>query len=272
MNHQHGLIAARPGVRPAPPLIGLTTYGRLEHDLATAHYDRLYYLPDRYVDCIRRAGGMPVLVPPGEQALPALLDRLDGIVLTGGADLEPRWYDGDPDHPHLGPVDPERDRAELAAARLIAERPHLPALGVCRGFQVLNVALGGSLVEHVPDLGRGDMHRSADGMWTLHDVAVEPGSRLAAAMGATTVRTTSGHHQAVRRLAAGLTITARAADGLIEGFEHAGHPWLVAVQWHPELTAAEDPSQQGLFCALVEAARAGAALPARRRSPAVPAV
>lgn len=236
------------------PLIGLTTYGRREHDLTTVHYDELFYLPGCYVDAVRRAGGIPVLLPPGEQALPEVLDRLDGIVFTGGCDIDPIHYQGDRQHEALGPLDDERDAAELEGIRLAINHASLPTLCVCRGFQILNVAMGGTLVEHVPDLGNGDMHRSDDGLWTLHDVDVRPDTRLAQAMRAETVHTTSGHHQAAREVGDGLTVSATAADGVAEGLELNGHPWMVAVQWHPEITAHQDPTQQNLFNALVEKA------------------
>ena len=122
-------------------------------------------------------------------------------------------------------------------------------------MQVLNVALGGDLVEHVPDLGHGDMHRNDEGHWTVHDADITGTSRTAEALLATVARGTSGHHQALKTLADGLIVSGRAMDGVIEAVEHETHPWCVAVQWHPEITAGSDPIQQNLFDALVAASR-----------------
>jgi putative glutamine amidotransferase len=231
---------------PSRPLIGITTYGRGADDR--------FRLPAAYVDAVRRAGGVPLLVPPGGE-LDQLLEELDGWILAGGGDLDPRLYDGRP-HATIERVDAERDRSELELAKLAVERD-LPALFICRGAQVLNVALGGNLIEHLPDeVGDSIRHRSDDGTGTYprHGVAVDAGSRLAAIMGSDRVEPASWHHQAVRRLASGLVQTARAPDGTIEAFEIPDREWLIAVQWHPEVTAGEDPTQQRLFDALVAAA------------------
>ncbi len=246
-----------------PPLIGITSYGRFEHDLVSSHYDSLYYLPADYAEAVRRAGGIAVILPPGENLFPDILERLDGVIFSGGADIDPARYGGDVSHHALGRLDGERDAAELDGLRAAIDRADLPVLCICRGLQALNVALGGSLHEHVPDIGRGDMHRNADGHWTSHAVSVSAGSRLAEAMGAAEPEGVSGHHQAVDRLGAGLAVSATAADGLIEALELPGHPWCVAVQWHPEITAGRDPAQQGLFDRLV---REAAGTAARRRN------
>lgn len=228
------------------PLIGITTCGRVK--------DGRFQLPAEYVDAVRRAGGVPVLLAPGEPEVEALLDRLDGIVLSGGGDIDPRRYGGDEGAP-IERVDAERDEFELAVARRAAQRG-LPTLGICRGCQVLNVALGGTLIEHLPDaVGEELAHRGPPGEGARHAIEVEPSSRLAAVLGDTRSEPVSWHHQAPGSLAPGLEAVARAADGTIEALEVAGKPALLAVQWHPELTAAEDPSQQRLFDDLVENAR-----------------
>jgi putative glutamine amidotransferase len=241
---------------PRRPLIGITTYGRGTDDR--------FRLPAEYVDAVRRAGGVPVLIPPGGE-IGQLLDELDGWILAGGGDLDPLLYDGR-SHPSIERVDAERDASEMELARLVVERD-LPALCICRGAQVLNVALGGSLIEHLPEeVGDAIVHRAEkDGSYPRHQVAVEGGSRLAAIMGADRVEPASWHHQAVRRLAPGLVLTARAPDGTVEAFERPDREWLIAVQWHPEVTAGEDPTQQRLFDSLVAAAR-------RRRARAGPPV
>ena len=229
-------------------MIGITTYGR---------EDGRYHLPAEYVDAVRRAGGVAVLLPPGDGQTGEVLDRLDGFVLAGGGDLDPALY-GATRHPATGAVDAERDAVELALVQAIVDH-RLPALAVCRGCQVLNVAFGGTLHQHLPDVvGNRLLHRAPDGdeaEQPRHAVEVEPDSEVAAAMGATRPEPISWHHQAAERVAPALRVVARAADGTVEALELPGHPELLAVQWHPERTAHEDPSQQRLFDALVAAAR-----------------
>jgi putative glutamine amidotransferase len=209
------------------PLIGITTSGRTD----SGHFR----LSTSYVDAVRRAGGIPILLPPGEPFQAELLARLDGLILSGGGDVDPAVYGGKP-HPTMFSIDAERDASELALVRQLVERG-TPALCICRGAQVANVALGGTLVHRGP----------AESPGSLHPINVQPGSLLAEVMGQVEVRPTSWHHQAARAVAPGLQVVAQAADGTIEALELPDHPWLVAVQWHPELTAAGDPSQQRLF-------------------------
>jgi len=250
------MVATIPkGAVAMKPVIGVTTYGRHEQSMKSTHYDSFYVLPADYALSVRRAGGIPLYLPPGEDLFPAVLDRLDGIVFSGGADIDPARYGGDTAHPALTDLDPERDAAELIGIRAALERADMPILCICRGFQLLNVALGGALVEHVPDLGKGDMHRDEDGLWALHEAEIEaPDSKLAGIIGAPRSSGTSGHHQALKTVAAPLTVTARAPDGVVEAVEHVSHPWCLGVQWHPEVTAGEDPAQQRLFDALVRQA------------------
>ena len=233
--------------RTGAPLIGLTTYHR--------NGDNKFDLPAKYVDSVRRAGGIPLLVPPGEFRLEDVLQRLDAVVLTGGGDVSPEAYGGS-DHPTLYMVDEERDASELSLARRAVD-VGLPTLGICRGTQVLNVALGGTLVEHLPDVvGEEVAHRAPPLEPIHHPVAVQPGSRLADVVGELEFTCASWHHQGLREVAPGLEVVAHAPDGTIEAVELPNHPWLIAVQWHPELTAADDPTQQRLFDALAEAASA----------------
>jgi putative glutamine amidotransferase len=233
-----------------PPLIGITTYPRDEKGR--------FALPVEYVDAVRRAGGVPVLLAPGEAQLDALIERLDGFVISGGGDVDPARYGGDAADPRIERVDAERDAFELLLARAVVER-RAPALSICRGCQVMNVALGGTLHEHLPDaVGETIAHRPAaeDGDELIrHAVEVEGGSRLAAMMGTMRSSPVSWHHQAPDRVAPSLRVAARADDGTVEALELPEHPWLVAVQWHPELSAAEDAAQQRIFDGLVEAAR-----------------
>lgn len=228
------------------PVIGITTYPRDEHGR--------FHLPADYVEAVRRAGGIPWLIAPGEERWREVLERIDALLLTGGGDIGPALYGGRP-HATIYGTDRGRDETEIALARLAVET-HKPTLGICRGCQVVNVALGGTLIEHLPDeVGervphRGDEPRTS----TFHRVDVEAGSRLAEIVGPRP-EPASSHHQAIRRVAPGLAVVARAGDGTIEAVEMRGHPFFVAVQWHPEETAAQDGNQQRLFDALVEAAR-----------------
>jgi putative glutamine amidotransferase len=197
---------------------------------------------------------------PGEPRWREALAVLDGVVLTGGGDLDPQLYGG-ASHPTIYNVDAERDRQELALARAILDEG-LPTLGICRGMQVLNVALGGTLIEHLPaEVGETVLHRAPPREPVPHTVAVEPRTRLAAALGLEgghpELPIVSWHHQAVRAAGAGARIGARASDGVIEAFELPEHPWLLAVQWHPELSAESDPRQQRLFDELLAAAARG---------------
>lgn len=239
------------------PRIGITTGGRSEEYIKSRHYDAFFSTPAPYVDALRRAGGIPLLIPAGETDWGALLQILDGVIITGGTDIDPIEYGGNRRNPHLWPADRERDRSELALLRhLLAERA-TPVFCICRGMQALNVAGGGTLHEHIPDIRSPDIHRDDAGLWAMQEVRVESGSLLADIMGATALSTSSGHHQAVKEVAADLRVVAAADDGIIEALEMPGHPWLVAVQWHPEVTAPQDPSQQALFDALVAKAGEG---------------
>jgi putative glutamine amidotransferase len=229
------------------PIIGITTYGRDE--------DGRFRLPALYVDAVRRAGGIAILIPPGDDPWEELFDMLDGLILAGGGDVEPSLYGGSK-HEAIYGVDSERDRSELALARRVAAS-ELPTLGICRGHQLLNVALGGTLHEHLPDVvGDAVVHRLPPREPTEHPIMVDAKSRLAGILGESEFPASSWHHQAIRDAAQGLVPVARAPDGTIEGCELKTHPWLFTVQWHPELTAHASTTQQRLFDGLVEACRA----------------
>ncbi len=228
------------------PVIGITTYGRDDN--------KRFSLPSVYVDAVRRAGGIPVLIPPGEPDLTQLLDLLDGVILSGGGDIDPQLYAGTR-HETIYMLDPERDSSEIKLARLLVDQD-LPVLGICRGTQILNVALGGTLIEHLPDVvGEEVLHRAPPRLPVSHEVTVAPDSRLAAILRQTNVSPASWHHQAIRQPAPGLQVVASATDGTIEAVEMPSHRWLIAVQWHPEITAATDPEQQRLFDEMVAVAR-----------------
>ena len=230
------------------PLIGITTYHR-----ETGGRDR-FTLPTAYVDALRAAGGLAVLVAPGDEAPEELLARLDGLVLSGGGDLDPGSFGGDA-HTRTYSVSPERDAFELALLRGALERG-TPALAICRGMQVLNVALGGDLHPHLPDVvGDAVTHRTSQTEAASHPVRLETGSALAGRLGAAAHldAVPSWHHQALRRLGSGLRPVAWAPDDVIEAVELRGEPQLIAVQWHPELAGAAAEGR-GLFAALVASA------------------
>jgi len=231
---------------PRPPVIGITTYGRDSGDR--------YAIPAPYVVAVQRAGALPVLIPPGAAQPQAYLDIVDGVILAGGGDIDPARYGGDP-HETMYHVDAERDALELALTQALLARRQ-PMLAICRGMQVLNVALGGTLIEHLPAVvGETILHRKPPREPTPHKVMLAADSHLAAVIGATELSPMSWHHQAIRQLAPGLAAVAHAPDGTIEAVEIPGQPWLMAIQWHPELTAQEDVHQQRLFDALVEQVR-----------------
>ncbi len=228
------------------PMIGLTTYGKKESSE--------YTLPACYVDCIRHAGGIPVLLPPGESRIEELCECLDGIIMGGGGDIHPDRYGGR-NHPSIYKVDEERDDTELRLAQIILKE-NIPTLAICRGMQVLNIFLGGTLHEHIPDIyGEKVLHRLPPRETVIHDVEISRGSRLSTIVSTSQMEIVSWHHQAVNEIPREFTVTARAADGVIEAMEIPDHRWLVAVQWHPELSACHDRLQQQLFKAFIEASK-----------------
>jgi putative glutamine amidotransferase len=233
------------------PLIGVTTSelrsssaGTLRRHGEPPHAEMA--LGMTYLRAIEAAGGMPVVLPPlGDAA--AFAERLDGICLSGGPDLDPEAYGATERHPELGPTEPGLDAFELELARA-ADASGLPLLGICRGAQALNVARGGTLHQHLPG------HRQTEpATATTHTVHVEPGSRLAQVAGTDVLRVNSFHHQAVDVLGRGLQAVAHAADGIVEAVEDPGPRLVLAVQWHAECLSGH-PRHRALFDALVEAA------------------
>ncbi len=195
-----------------------------------------------YAAAVHSVGGVPVFLPPGSTEVVA------GLLLLGGGDVDPARYQA-PVHPLCNPPDPARDAWELdLIRRFLADRR--PIFGICRGMQVLNVALGGTLIQHLPDIGPD--HQLADG--GQHPVRIDPGSRLASLMGLEAM-VNSRHHQAVERLGRGLVTVATSATGVCEAVELPDQPCCFAVQWHPENLAPSWPDQQALFAELVRAAR-----------------
>jgi len=228
------------GMRPLVALLGRWAESADSFSRPVAAGGRLY------LEAIVRAGGSPVIVPPTEDAdlLSSTLSRCDAVVFAGGADVDPRIYGEEP-HPKVYGVDRAFDRFEIAAFGEVLRRD-APVLAVCRGMQVMNVAFGGNLIQHIED---GDGHKGE-----AHPVGLAPGSLCAAAVGAGECHGYSWHHQAVRDLAPDVVATGWTDDGLVEAIEHRDATWMVGVQWHPEITAAEDPAQQALFDELVRRA------------------
>lgn len=214
-------------------------------------------LPDGYVRAVVAAGGLPWPVPSveGDPLVEALLAEADGLLLTGGGDLDPAWY-GQLPHPRLRRVTPRRDRLELTLTRA-ALQAGKPILAICRGVQVLNVAAGGTLVQDIESQVPGALQhdQTAPRDYPTHPVEVAAGTRLAALLGSGTVRVNSLHHQAVAGVAPGFVAAAHAPDGVIEAIELADpRRFAVGVQWHPEALWERDPRFLALFRALVEAA------------------
>jgi gamma-glutamyl-gamma-aminobutyrate hydrolase PuuD len=208
-----------------------------------------------YVDAVSRAGGDPVILPPvllDDESASLRLSRFDGLLLTGGGDIDPALY-GQETRPEVAHVNPARDEFEIPLVRAAIDRA-LPTLCICRGAQVLNVALGGTLHQHISDREELVAHRNDDGSdGVLHEVRAQPGSRIMKAMGVERARTFSHHHQALADVGAGLVPVAWAEDGLLEGVE-LDDGWVLGLQWHAEATAAADPTQQAVFDALVREA------------------
>jgi gamma-glutamyl-gamma-aminobutyrate hydrolase PuuD len=244
----HQAAAAAPDPAAAgPPVIGVTAAAeRSRHGLWDCD---VVLITRTYPDVVVAAGGLPVLLPP-VAGIAGAVGRLDGVLLSGGPDVAADRYGALP-HPRAGAPHHSRDAAELAVLER-ALAAGLPVLGVCRGAQLLNVALGGTLHQHLPDVVGHDGHNPTPGVFTDVDVRLDPSGRVGAAVG-TRLRVRCHHHQAVDRLAPGLVATAWAADGTVEAVEHPDAPFVVGVQWHPE----EDAADLRLVAALVAAARAG---------------
>lgn len=226
------------------PLVGITTYvtpARWSYwDLEAA------LVPVVYVRAVERAGGRPLLVPPSQEGVQETLDALDGLIFSGGSDLDPELY-GQEHHPETFGVVAARDRAELALLEAALARD-MPLLAICRGSQVLNVALGGDLEQHVPDRVQTNVHKETPGVFADHDVAVLPGTKLATILGDHT-DVKSHHHQGYGELGSGLREAARAPDGTVEALEDPARRFTLGVLWHPE-----EGEELALFEALVHEA------------------
>lgn len=235
------------------PLIGVTAeHSASKYGLAKAS------VGEAYLQAIYQTGACPVMIPPGmpEEIFNDLFPRLDGILFTGGGDIHPSAY-GEPSHPVIKEIDEDRDRMELSLLEK-SMKNGLPFLGVCRGLQLINVGMGGTLYADIASQHSQALKHDFYPGWPrnhlAHEVAVDTQSRLAKISGSHQFMVNSLHHQAVRQLAPGLIATAHSPDGLVEALEVKDHPFGVAVQWHPEWLT-EDAAMRALFGALVEAAR-----------------
>lgn len=235
------------------PLIGITT----SRAVNPGEYPSAV-LSEKYIEAILLAGGVPVLIPnllPAAE-LETLRTRLDGILLTGGSDVDPARFNGAP-HPEVYGIYPERDASEITLVQRAVESGQ-PFMGICRGVQVTNVALGGTLYTHIADQLKGAIHHTwypnIDRSYLAHTVSIQPGSLLARILGSTEAQVNSLHHQGLQQVAPGLRPIAWSPDGLVEAVEVPGHPFALGVQWHPEWLV-QYPPMLALFKALVKAAQ-----------------
>lgn len=240
-----------PTTHDPPPRIGLTVYR--ETAAWGVWNERADVLPSTYAEAVGRGGGVAMLLPPpgGEmsagRAAESALDGVHGLILSGGADVDPARYAA-ARHERTGPARTDRDEWEIALCRAAIDRD-MPLLAICRGLQILNVALGGNLYQHLPDVVGHDGHCPTPGEHASHVVRLSSGSKLAAILGTNTAVPTH-HHQGLDTLGEGLTATGWAEDGIVEAVERSGASWLVGVQWHPEVRDGEP-----LFQAFVDACR-----------------
>jgi putative glutamine amidotransferase len=228
------------------PLIGITSYA--EEIRWGVWTEEAALIPLSYVRAVERAGGRPLVVPPSEDGLEETLGILDGLILSGGGDLDPALYGADA-HPETDTPRPQRDHAELRLLQHALQRD-MPVLAVCRGSQLLNVARGGDLVQHLPDDLGHERHKHEPGQFSDHDVRLDPGSRIGTLLGEH-APVKSHHHQGYGRIGTGLREAAWADDGTVEALEAPDKRFAVGVLWHPE-----EGEDFALFRALVDEARA----------------
>jgi gamma-glutamyl-gamma-aminobutyrate hydrolase PuuD len=229
------------------PIIGITSYAQPAKwgawELPAA------LVPLYYVESVEQAGGRALVIPPSEEAVEETLDVLDGIVFSGGIDIDPALYGADR-HPATDPAQAHRDAGELALLEAALERD-LPTLAICRGFQLLNILRGGDLVQHLPDEVGHEGHRETLGVFSEHPVDIKEGTRLESILGSRHGSVRSSHHQGTGRVGEGLVETAYAEDDSLEAFEDPSKQFVIGVLWHPEM----EEDDKRLFEALVEEAR-----------------
>lgn len=232
------------------PLIGLTTYRQRSQ---TGVWDvEAAFLPAEYFDAVNRAGGIAVLIPPqlvSTEDAARILSGLDGLIISGGRDVDPALYGQTPGE-HTDKPDQKRDALEMALYEVAIEK-NIPFLGICRGQQVLNVKRGGTLIQHLPDVVGSTKYQLGNAEYTIAKIDVSPDTLLSRSLaGDSTVTGALYHHQGIDQLGDGLTVVARSEDGIVEAVELSNHPFGLAVQWHPEHT----PEDNRIFEALIEAA------------------
>lgn len=225
------------------PVVGISSYARAGQPPA-------FSIPTGYIDAVRRAGAVPIVLPPGQPKPEALLPMMSALIVSGGGDINPSAYGGR-QHETVYSVCEERDAFEFALTRAALADTRVPMLCICRGLQVLNVVCGGTLHVHLPEShGEKVAHRLPPRDTSMHAVEIDPDSRLAHILGTTQAQVRSWHHQGIDRLGEGLRPVAWAEDGVVEAVEHVEHPWCIAVQWHPEMQL-DDQVQQRIFRALI---------------------
>ncbi len=230
------------------PLIGMTTWR------SPRPSNRFQYaVSSGYVAAVEEAGGIAVTLPAQLRAVPELIATLDALILTGGGDIDPVHY-GQPLHPATHSIDPDRDRFELDLTRMAVERG-LPLLGICRGIQVINVALGGTLIQDIPaEVPAALVHQTPeDAPIATHPVCLQTDSRLAALIQCADLLTNSAHHQAIQSLAPALRVVGWSQDGVVEAVESTDQSFVIGVQWHPEILFRDAAPHRRLFACLVEA-------------------
>lgn len=231
------------------PLIGITC--------SFDDRDGRFFLARAYIDSVAEAGGIPLILPGTDKIkkLDSYLKVISGVLLAGGGDLDPSYFDEEP-HPALGEITPERDRFEIMLANAAMEKK-MPILGICRGIQVLNVACGGNLIQHIPaEIKKPLKHsQSAPRAHPTHNITIDKDSQLADIFGVSALRVNSFHHQSVKEPAEGFRVSAMSSDGVIEALEALEYPFVIGVQWHPECMTVNDSKSRQLFKAFVEATR-----------------
>ncbi|MHB9093120.1 MAG: gamma-glutamyl-gamma-aminobutyrate hydrolase family protein [Eubacteriales bacterium] len=214
-----------------------------------------YFLNEAYVEAVIGAGGIPVILPGAGsvKTVTPYFEAVKGLILAGGGDVDPAYFNEEP-HPSLGEITPDRDRFEMILIKA-ALRRNIPVLGICRGIQILNIACGGTVIQHIPSEIRKPLKhsQSAPRWYPTHRVLLDKASRLSQIMTTTTIRVNSFHHQAIRDPAPGFKIVATSRDGVIEAIEHSKHRFVVGVQWHPECLTEKDRKSRLLFKAFIEA-------------------
>lgn len=240
------------------PLIGITADTAGENGRGRRTTDWTLSLPGRYCRAISQAGGIPIILPPVESGAGAIavLERLDGLIISGGNfDIHPALY-GETPIPELGEIKAERTKSEMNLARMALKRD-LPLLGICGGAQAINVVMGGTLYQDIATQVTGAIEHQQSEKREIggHEIRLRPGTRLAKIIGRPFLEVNTTHHQAIKRLGAGLVANANAEDGLIEGVESSNHSFVLGVQWHPEALAPRSVHQRKIISAFIEACR-----------------